>query len=70
MGARATAQVVRFAKNPSEQDEEEVRTFLLEIREETFQPSFSPDGSRVVFTSDRTGWAQVYEAEIPGGWLD
>lgn len=33
-------------------------------------PNFSPDGSRVVFTSDRTGWAQVYEAKIPGGWLD
>lgn len=28
-------------------------------------PSFSPDGSRVVFTSDRTGRAQVYEVEIP-----
>ena len=28
-------------------------------------PSFSPDGKRVVFTSDRTGHAQVYEAEIP-----
>jgi oligogalacturonide lyase len=24
-------------------------------------PSFSPDGSRVVFTSDRTGHAQIYE---------
>jgi oligogalacturonide lyase len=24
-------------------------------------PSFSPDGSRVVFTSDRTGVAQLYE---------
>jgi oligogalacturonide lyase len=33
-------------------------------------PSFSPDGSRVVFTSDRTGRAQVYEAEVPEGWLD
>lgn len=34
-------------------------------------PSFSPDGRRVVFTSDRTGHAQVYEAilpkEFPGG---
>ena len=27
-------------------------------------PSFSPDSGRVVFTSDRTGQAQVYEAEI------
>jgi oligogalacturonide lyase len=28
-------------------------------------PSFSPDSTRVVFTSDRTGQAQVYEAFIP-----
>ena len=28
-------------------------------------PSFSPDGTRVVFTSDRTGFAQVYEVTIP-----
>jgi oligogalacturonide lyase len=28
-------------------------------------PSFSPDGSRVVFTSDRTGSAEVYEVTIP-----
>jgi oligogalacturonide lyase len=28
-------------------------------------PAFSPDGSRVVFTSDRTGHSQVYEVEIP-----
>ena len=28
-------------------------------------PSFSPDSRRVVFTSDRTGMAQVYELEIP-----
>lgn len=27
-------------------------------------PSFAPDGSRVVFTSDRTGCAQVYEVEV------
>ena len=27
-------------------------------------PSFSPDGTRVVFTSDRTGYAQVYEVII------
>jgi oligogalacturonide lyase len=28
-------------------------------------PGFSPDGRRVVFTSDRTGFAQVYVAELP-----
>lgn len=28
-------------------------------------PSFSPDSHRVVYTSDRTGQAQVYEVEIP-----
>lgn len=27
-------------------------------------PSFSPDGRYIVFTSDRTGHAQVYEAEV------
>jgi oligogalacturonide lyase len=27
-------------------------------------PSFSPDGSRVVFTSDRTGSAQLYEVVV------
>lgn len=29
-------------------------------------PRFSPDGSRVVFTSDRTGHAQIYEAILEG----
>lgn len=28
-------------------------------------PSFSPDGHRVVFTSDKTGYSQLYEVEIP-----
>ena len=28
-------------------------------------PSFSPDRTRVVFTSDRSGYAQVYEALVP-----
>jgi oligogalacturonide lyase len=28
-------------------------------------PNFSPSGDRVVFTSDRTGFAQVYEVEVP-----
>ena len=27
-------------------------------------PNFSPDGQRVVFTSDRSGFAQVYEVEV------
>jgi oligogalacturonide lyase len=31
-------------------------------------PSFSPDGRQVVFTSDRTGNAQVYVATIPDPW--
>lgn len=29
-------------------------------------PSFSSDGTRIVFTSDRTGFAQVYEVELDG----
>lgn len=28
-------------------------------------PAFSPDGKKVVFTSDKTGFAQVYEVDIP-----
>ena len=32
-------------------------------------PSFSPDGTRVVFTSDRTGHAQVYEVTVPPGFI-
>ena len=28
-------------------------------------PSFSPDGRYVVYTSNRTGHAQVYEVEVP-----
>ena len=30
-------------------------------------PAFSPDGRFVVFTSDRGGFSQVYEAEVPSG---
>jgi len=33
-------------------------------------PSFSPDGKHVVFTSDRTGYAQVYEAELPADLVE
>jgi oligogalacturonide lyase len=29
-------------------------------------PSFSPDGKRVVYTSDRTGFSQVYEVQLAG----
>ncbi len=32
-------------------------------------PSFSPDGKRIVFTSDRSGYPQVYEVQIPGQLL-
>jgi oligogalacturonide lyase len=28
-------------------------------------PSFSPDSRQIVFTSDRTGYSQVYEVEVP-----
>jgi oligogalacturonide lyase len=28
-------------------------------------PSFSPDGRRIVFTSDRTGHSQIYEVALP-----
>ena len=37
----------------------------VEARQHTHShPRFSPDGSRVVFTSDRTGFAQIYEVEL------
>jgi oligogalacturonide lyase len=40
----------------------------VEARQHTHaHPRFSPDGRRVVFTSDRTGHAQIYEAELGGG---
>ena len=39
----------------------------VEARQHTHpHPRFSPDGTRVVFTSDRTGHAQVYEVELGG----
>lgn len=42
-------------------------TFAVEARQHTHpHPRFSPDGSRVVFTSDRTGHAQIYEVELHG----
>lgn len=40
----------------------------VEARQHTHpHPRFSPDGARVVFTSDRTGHAQIYEVELEGG---
>jgi oligogalacturonide lyase len=37
----------------------------VEARQHTHpHPRFSPDNSRVVFTSDRTGHAQIYEVEL------
>jgi oligogalacturonide lyase len=40
----------------------------VEARQHTHpHPRFSPDGLRVVFTSDRTGYAQLYEIEFGGG---
>lgn len=40
----------------------------VEARQHTHpHPRFSPDGRRVVFTSDRTGHAQLYEIELDGG---
>ena len=39
----------------------------VEARQHTHpHPRFSPDGSRVVFTSDRSGHAQIYEVELEG----
>jgi oligogalacturonide lyase len=40
----------------------------VEARQHTHpHPRFSPDGTRVVFTSDSTGHAQVYEVELEEG---
>jgi oligogalacturonide lyase len=40
----------------------------VEARQHTHpHPRFSPDGKRVVFTSDKTGFAQLYEVELEGG---
>ena len=39
----------------------------VEARQHTHpHPRFSPSGRHVVFTSDRTGFAQIYEAELTG----
>lgn len=40
----------------------------VEARQHTHpHPRFSPDGTRVVFTSDKTGFAQIYEVELEPG---
>lgn len=40
----------------------------VEARQHTHpHPRFSPDGKRIVFTSDRTGFAQLYEIELEEG---
>jgi len=40
----------------------------VEARQHTHpHPRFSPDGERVVFTSDKSGFAQLYEVELDGG---
>jgi oligogalacturonide lyase len=31
------------------------------------QPTFAPDGLRVVFTSDRSGWARIHEGLVDQG---
>ncbi|MGH6726873.1 MAG: oligogalacturonate lyase family protein [Pseudolabrys sp.] len=40
----------------------------VEARQHTHpHPRFSPDGTRVVFTSDKSGHPQIYEVELAGG---
>jgi oligogalacturonide lyase len=40
----------------------------VEARQHTHpHPRFAPDGRSVVFTSDKSGFAQVYEVELEGG---
>lgn len=41
----------------------------VEARQHTHpHPRFTPDGQRVLFTSDRTGHAQLYEVDVEGAW--
>lgn len=37
----------------------------MKIQQAHPHPRFSPDGKRVLFTSDWTGYCQIYEAEVP-----
>ncbi len=39
------------------------------IQQVHVHPRFSPDGKKVVFTSDRAGYGQIYEVEV-GDWRD
>ncbi len=34
------------------------------VAESVFQPEFSPDGSKVIFVSDRTGWWNLYAYDL------
>jgi parvulin-like peptidyl-prolyl isomerase len=54
LGARATAHVVRFPKNPSEEDEEEVRTFMLEIREEIVSGAKTFEQAAAQYSEDQS----------------
>jgi dipeptidyl aminopeptidase/acylaminoacyl peptidase len=37
------------------------------MSESVFQPEWSPDGSEIIFVSDRTGWWNLYACEIATG---
>lgn len=37
----------------------------VHIRKVHVHPRFDPDGSRVLFTSDATGYGNLYLAEVP-----
>ena len=40
-------------------------TFLI-IQQVKFRPSFSPDGSKILFDSDRSGVNQIYTMSVDG----
>ena len=37
----------------------------MKIQQAHPHPRFTPDGKRIVFTTDWTGYCQIYEAEVP-----
>src|SRR5262249_44963599 len=41
-----------------------VRVVAGGISESVFQPEFSPDGTEIIFVSDRTGWWNLYAYNI------